>query len=360
MAFFVPLLHLGSAAKTATGSVAGTGTLSGAGTRVVSATGSVAGVATVAGVGARTVQVTGTLAGRSGLWYADLSTDRARYELAKGTFDQAWGTDFSIAARIRLQDYSTSGSDYICTCWDANANERGIQFRLRNSDLYFSWSTDGTGATDDESQSTVDLQSASGVADGDPIWVAVSWREDNGASSSEVRFWWAADQNNIPTSWTQLGATDTVGAVDDIYDTVNEEFRVGSNFIGWGDLDVFELVVFSDITGSYEPGSTESIRFHAGEVNAGVSEYSWSGTNASIESEPAAKFQRELLRTAEVAGVGAVVGVGVHIAPRTGTLGGAAALSGRPTLTQVSRSFGVGKIISGLSKDERRAEIKNS
>jgi hypothetical protein len=71
--------------------------------------------------------------------------------------------------------------------------------------------------------------SSVGITDNQKIWIAWTLDVDNGASGNDSKFWYSTTDTNDYTQvvWTQLGTTQTGGAITNIQNSV-EELQVGA------------------------------------------------------------------------------------------------------------------------------------
>lgn len=92
--------------------------------------------------------------------------------------------------------------------YDSAGNQRSWFAQVSASGrLQLVWSADGTNTVTATSTAVLPF------ADGQPGWVRIVHDVDNGAAGNDCLFYWAADQETEPTSWTQLGTTVTTAAV---------------------------------------------------------------------------------------------------------------------------------------------------
>jgi hypothetical protein len=109
--------------------------------------------------------------------------------------------------------------------WGASGNQSWrLQVATGGS---LQWSTTANGSTAITETSTASLTA---LANGTPLFVAVTHDVDNGASGHSVRFW------TSPTgvTWTQLGTTVVTATVTSIFSTAasTQPLTVGSTLIG--------------------------------------------------------------------------------------------------------------------------------
>lgn len=80
---------------------------------------------------------------------------------------------------------------------------------------------------------------ATGLSDGSFAWLRVTFDQDNGSSQCEVKFFTAADSSSVPTSWTQLGTTQTMSDVG-AGKSVAQSLWIGSGYVSnFGDQGFF-------------------------------------------------------------------------------------------------------------------------
>jgi len=112
--------------------------------------------------------------------------------------------DIEIVCRTALDDWTPSGTQTHVARQTLVDPNRGWTFNTVNTSgaLQLAWWPTGSAASNISKVSTANLP---GV-DGTTYWIKATLDVDNGASGNTVRFYYAADQETEPTSWTQLGA----------------------------------------------------------------------------------------------------------------------------------------------------------
>lgn len=189
---------------------------------------------TAAGAGARdlSVQFAGVQVVQPGAYSAAQSLPMALYDAEAGQpknvgYVQLNGTagdnittpdspqlditgDIEIVARVRLNNWASppAGSSWFINKHGLTTGG-GYGFRVLNSGVFqLNWSTGAAGLS---------ISSAAhGLTSGVTYWVKATLDVDNGASGNTVTFYWAADQANEPTSWTQIGSPVVTAGVTSI------------------------------------------------------------------------------------------------------------------------------------------------
>lgn len=130
--------------------------------------------------------------------------------------------DLAIVVKVALNDWTPPTQRDLASKWKNGGATYAYEFRVSAATglLLFQWSANGAAAVA-AVQSTV----APVVADGTPLYVAVSFDVDNGALGNDVKFWTSA--SGAPGSWAQLGATVTTAGVTSIF-AANTLFEIGS------------------------------------------------------------------------------------------------------------------------------------
>jgi hypothetical protein len=115
--------------------------------------------------------------------------------------------DIDIRAKVTPDDWTPSATQYIAGKWNSNGTLRDYILSLRDTGaLAIDWYDSGGTARSLVS----DVPSLSGT-----LWVRVSLDVDNGASDADARFYTSTDG----ATWTQSGATKSLGATSSIRDT---------------------------------------------------------------------------------------------------------------------------------------------
>lgn len=121
--------------------------------------------------------------------------------------------DLELVARVALTDWTPAAVQVVLAKWDASTN---CSYALRvdvAGTLALTWTTTGAVGATITKTSTVAL----GVADNRAYWIKATLDVNNGAAGNDVKFYWADDQEDEPSVWTQLGATVTTAGVTSIY-----------------------------------------------------------------------------------------------------------------------------------------------
>jgi TolB-like protein len=122
--------------------------------------------------------------------------------------------DIEIVVRVAADDW-TPASTGVLIAKDNSGAQRSWTLDLTNGGLlrWISWNSAGTLAVNVSSSIVVPF------TDGVSYWVKVTLDVDNGASGNDVKFWYAADQATEPTSWTQLGTTQTTAGTTSLFNS---------------------------------------------------------------------------------------------------------------------------------------------
>lgn len=128
--------------------------------------------------------------------------------------------DLEIVVRVALTNWTGVGNQVLVA--KRNTNQEQYMLRANSTgNLAFSYSSSGT-------SSTVVLSTATLIANnGQAMWLKVTFDADNGASGTTVRFYYAADSDIEPTSFTQLGS-DVVTATAVTLSTSPTRLEIGS------------------------------------------------------------------------------------------------------------------------------------
>ena len=142
--------------------------------------------------------------------------------------------DLAAVVAIRAADYTPASTQTLMAKF-GGSGQRSWRWQLNAAgNLEYQWSTDGTtlfgpgGAT-----STVTLAAAiSGLTDNTTdIALAVTHDVNNGSGGTDIKYWWAPFTAGTIGSWTQIGATCTIGATTSIFDSTNA-LEVGTRSTG--------------------------------------------------------------------------------------------------------------------------------
>jgi hypothetical protein len=111
--------------------------------------------------------------------------------------------DIELVARVAANDWTPSAEQYVLAKYTTTGNQRSYALSITTTGkLALRNSTDGTNAIYRESNV---LPFTNGTA----YWVKAVLDVDTGSSTNETTFYWAADQDLEPTSWTTLSSTTT-------------------------------------------------------------------------------------------------------------------------------------------------------
>lgn len=125
-------------------------------------------------------------------------------------------TDIEVEAWFTLEDLTPSGQYQLASGYSANT---GWYFAVQTSGSpVFVWG-DGTAAKVAQCNTALDTRFSAG----DLIGLKVTVDVDNGAGDCDTKFYTSSDGS----TWTQLGATVSLGATSTIADTVLTYYRIG-------------------------------------------------------------------------------------------------------------------------------------
>lgn len=159
--------------------------------------------------------------------------------------------DIDIRAKVNAADWTPTGNPYVVA---KNGFTTGGGYHLRlisAGTLQLGWSTGAAALT---AASTV----STGFADGSTNWIRATLDVDNGAAGYTVKFYTSFDG----VTWTQLGATVTVGGVTSIGNNATL-LSVGMFFDGSSD-PFSGAVYYADIRNVID-GTTPVVKFDPSE-----------------------------------------------------------------------------------------------
>lgn len=151
-------------------------------------------------------------------------------------------TDFGVVAHLALDDWTPSADTWIVYRYGTAGTRQFLLVMRTTGTLRFYVSEDGTST----SIATCD-NAPTGITDGDDMFVGVTLDADNGASNSDVKFWESSDG----VSWSQLGATENLGAVVSPHDPT-QELSFGST-VG-SPQHLYYVAVYDGIGANTAPG----------------------------------------------------------------------------------------------------------
>lgn len=157
--------------------------------------------------------------------------------------------DIDIRIKVAPADWTPSGDQTLAARWDAAGGRSWLLVLKANGTLGWNWSTTGASGVG-EKVSTTGVQTASGVADGSPLWVRVTFDVDNGAAGNDLKFYYGSDG----TAWTQLGTTVTTATATSIF-AGTSAYQIGSFTSGFSNPFA---------------GKVHWVEVHSGLVAAGV------------------------------------------------------------------------------------------
>lgn len=118
--------------------------------------------------------------------------------------------DIDIRVLVALSDWTPSATQALVSKWNTTGNQRSHLFEVLSTGiLRFNWSTAGVATL------TADSTVAPTVANGEALWVRVTFDVDNGAAGRTATFYTSAADDGV--SWTQLGAPVTTATVTSIF-----------------------------------------------------------------------------------------------------------------------------------------------
>ena len=128
--------------------------------------------------------------------------------------------DIDIRCRVALPDYTIASDSGLVTKYGA-AGQRSFRFYFDSvGRLNFNMSTDGTANTG------LQWQAGPTFVDGTTYWVRTTR-----TAAGTLRFFYAADQPTMPTSWTEAGLSQTLSAGQNIFDSTSP-VEIGSMTLG--------------------------------------------------------------------------------------------------------------------------------
>ena len=156
--------------------------------------------------------------------------------------------DIDLRIRLAMEDWTPASTMDLITKQNTGGSR---SYRLRiaaSSKPILSWSENGS--TEKTESSDTNLT----VSDGDILWIRVTLDVDNGDTDAEAKFYTAdgALANPSASDFTQLGATQLVGATTSIFAS-SSEVEVGAANLGTvGPLaaDVLRAQIFDGIDGT--------------------------------------------------------------------------------------------------------------
>ena len=132
--------------------------------------------------------------------------------------------DIDIRCRVALTDYTAASEGALVTKYGA-AGQRSFRFFVDTAGrLNFNMSTDGTANTGWQ------WQAGPTFVDGTTYWVRTTR-----TAAGTLRFFYAADQPTMPTSWTEAGLSQTLSAGQNLFDSTSP-VEIGSMTLGTAHL----------------------------------------------------------------------------------------------------------------------------
>jgi hypothetical protein len=122
-------------------------------------------------------------------------------------------TDLDVQVKIAPTTWTPTGDQTIAAKWESTGNQRSFLFLLKTTGaLGYNWSTAGSAGAG-EQDSTATIPATANPGNGNPLWVRVTHKLNNGSSGTDIKFYYSTDG----TTWTQLGSTVTVGATTTLF-----------------------------------------------------------------------------------------------------------------------------------------------
>lgn len=120
--------------------------------------------------------------------------------------------DLEVVCRVSLDDWTGAAEQFLGGKYNTSGSQRSwtISFTTTGRPRLYT-SADGAVAVAKDANATPPLQ------DGKPYWLKVTFDADDGAGNNVTNFYYAADQTDEPTSWTQIGTSVSVVGVASIF-----------------------------------------------------------------------------------------------------------------------------------------------
>lgn len=116
--------------------------------------------------------------------------------------------DIDLRARVALDDWTPAAESTLIAKYTATGNQRSYGLAVTTTGaLILRWSEDGT------AEKTETSSAVTGFTNGATHWVRATLDVDDGAGDAQARFYTSDDG----VTWTQLGATQPVGATTSIF-----------------------------------------------------------------------------------------------------------------------------------------------
>ncbi|MDX2513831.1 hypothetical protein PV355_01450 [Streptomyces stelliscabiei] len=152
--------------------------------------------------------------------------------------------DIDIRVRVALADWTPAAESTLIAKYTATGNQRSYALAVTTAGaLIFRWSEDGTVEKTETSSANL-----SALAAGATTWVRATLDADVGGTDAQVTFYTSDDGS----TWTQLGAVQTVGAVTSIFAST-AVLELGGQTLGTVNRltgKIFRAQVLSGIAGS--------------------------------------------------------------------------------------------------------------
>lgn len=183
--------------------------------------------------------------------------------------------DLEVVCRVALDDWTPAADQALVCGVQADPNRR-FRFRIPTSGApTLEWWPTGSAASNIIASSV----QVPPFVDGTAYWLKVTLDVDNGASGYQFRSYWAPDQTNEPTTWTEL-TTPAAGVGVTSIAAVTAPMEVGGAFGGAGTMAAgkfYRAIVRNGIGGT----TVFDADFTRGITSGGQTTFTESSANAA-------------------------------------------------------------------------------
>lgn len=166
--------------------------------------------------------------------------------------------DIELQIRLSLNDWTPAAAMSVLSKADSNTTRSYyLTVNATTGTLVMASSPDGTAG----SQVSGTSSAAPTVSDGQAIWLRVTLDVNDGSGNRVYKFYTAADSDTVPTSWSQLGTTQTVAGATTIHDNASV-VEIGSVIAGTAQVaagNVYRALIYS---GFSDAGGTLKVDFN--------------------------------------------------------------------------------------------------
>lgn len=166
--------------------------------------------------------------------------------------------DIELQIRLSLNDWTPAAAMSVLSKADSNTTRSYyMTVNATTGTLVMSSSPDGTAG----SQVSGTSSAAPTVSDGQAIWLRVTLDVNDGSGNRVYKFYTAVDSDTVPTSWSQLGTTQTVAGATTIHDNASV-VEIGSVIAGTAQVaagKVYRALIYS---GFSDAGGTLKVDFN--------------------------------------------------------------------------------------------------